>query len=257
MNRKLFKAAPVTTVLIIFCAGAAIVFGEQETPQQAVNRASQAYNNKWKGEAIKDWVGSGKIKILGNTKGPFNFIMTAKQKDKVKRVVKTADGSKDMMSSGSDGKKRWHNTGPFQGDATGSVGHFVDSQTSRAIARLFDDNNALKDLGKADNKFAAQSASSKVIEVKSSKGLATRYFIDNKSSLITRLEFETGEFYSLLYDKKKYPSMASYVFSDYRDVNGIPTPFKIAVYKGLVQIEEMTFTSVQYNTGVKDDAFVP
>jgi hypothetical protein len=171
--------------------------------------------------------------------------------------VKTADGSKDMMSSGSDGKKRWHNTGPFRGDATGSVGHFVDSQTSRAIARLFDDNNALKDLGKADNKFAPQSASSKVIEVKSSKGLATRYFIDNKSSLITRLEFETGEFYTLLYDKKKYPSMASFVFSDYRDVNGIPTPFKIAVYKGLVQIEEMTFTSVQYNTGVKDSDFVP
>jgi hypothetical protein len=254
MNKKIVKALIVS---IIMCAWAAVGFGQQETAQQIVNRAAQAYNNQWKGDAIKDWVGSGKITIIGNTKGPSNFSITVKQKDKVKRVVKTSDGNKVMMSSGSDGKKQWHVTGPFKGNATGSVAHFIDSQTGRAIGRLFDDANALKSLGNADKKYASESGSGKIIEIKNGKGLSTRYFIDNKSSLITRLEFETGESYSLLLGNKKYPSMATFVFSDYRSVNGIPTPFKIDVYKGLVQIEQMKFTSVQYNTGIKDDVFVP
>jgi hypothetical protein len=75
--------------------------------------------------------------------------------------------------------------------------------------------------------------------------------------MVTRLEFEMGEIYTLLMSNKQYPTLASFVFSDYRQVNGIPTPFKITVYKGLTQIEEMNFTSVQYNTGVKDKDFVP
>jgi hypothetical protein len=254
MNKKIVKASMVS---IIICAWSAVGFGQQETAQQTVNRAAQAYNNQWKGDAIKDWVGSGKITIIGNTKGPSIFSITVKQKDKVKRVVKTSDGNKVMMSSGSDGEKQWHVTGPFKGNATGSVAHFIDSQTSRAIGRLFDDTNSLKSLGNADKKYASERGASKIIEIKNSKGLATRYFIDNKSSLITRLEFETGETYSLLGSNKKYPSMATFVFSDYRNVKGIPTPFKIDVYKGLVQIEQMKFTSVQYNTGVKDDVFVP
>jgi hypothetical protein len=265
MNNKHIRMMQIAIGLLMLCACTAIGFGQQETAQQTVNRAVQAYNNQWKGDNIKDWVGSGKIVIAGNTKGPLDFTMTVKQKDKVKRIVKTADGSKLMMNDGSDGKKSWHATGPFSGNATGpfsgsatgSIVHFIESNTTRAIARLFDDDNVLSDKGKADKKHAPESASSEVIEVKHKNGNTTRYYIDNKSSLVTRLEFETGVFYTLLLSNKQYPALASFVFSDYRQVDGIPTPFKISVYSGLTQIEEMRFTSVQYNTGVKDEAFVP
>jgi hypothetical protein len=256
MNSTLVKMRQITIGLLLLCAWTAIGFGQQETAQQVVSRAAQAYNNQWKGDQIKDWVGSGKIKMTG-IKGALDFTLTVKPKDKVKRIVKTLDGSKVMLSAGSDGKKSWHVSGPFAGNAVGSIAHFIDSQTTRAIARLFDNDNVLSDKGKADKKHAPESESSEVIEVKNKQGNATRYYIDNKSSLITRLEFETGEYYSMLLSNKKYPSLASFVFSDYRQVNGTPTPFKITVFKGLTQIEEMSFTSVQYNIGVKDDAFVP
>jgi hypothetical protein len=61
----------------------------------------------------------------------------------------------------------------------------------------------------------------------------------------------------MLLDKNKYPALAAFVFSDYRQVNGIPTPFKISVYEGLTKVEVLCFTSVQYNTGVKNKDFVP
>jgi hypothetical protein len=257
MNNKLFKFIKKSAVWSIFCALAAMGYGQNETAQQAVNRASQAYNDKWKGDSIKDWTGTGKIAITGNPNGPLDFTLTVKSNEKVKRVVKTKDGKKVFTSDGTDGIKSWHVTGPFSGGATGSVAHFIESNAIRAVGRLFDAKNALKDLGPADKKHAPESEKSKVIEAGNSAGKSTRYYIDNASSLITRLEFETGEYYTMFMSKKKYPTLASFVFSDYRQVNGIPTPFKISIYNNLTKIEEMTFTSVQYNTGVKDEAFVP
>jgi hypothetical protein len=257
MNKRISKVPQIAMVLFLFCAWTVIAFDQKDTPQQTVNKAAQAYGNQWKGDKIRDWVGVGKISRTGDKNGPLDFTLTVKSKDKVKRVVRTSDGSKVLVSIGSDGKKSWHSSGPFTGNATGNAAHFIDSHTIRSLARLFDDGNALTDLGPADAKHAPESASSKVIEAKNGKGASTRYYIDNTNSLVTRLEFETGAFYTMLFSDKKFPAMHSLVFSDYRQVNGIPTPFKIAVYEGLTKIEEMNFTSVQYNTGVTDDAFVP
>jgi hypothetical protein len=254
MKSKLFKMLPAAIILVL-CVGAGIGFTQQETPQQIVNRASQAYNHKWKADHIKDYVGTGKITITGNPNSPLDFTLIVKQKDKVKLTVMAPDGSTVLISKGSDGKKNWHKAGLFSGDATGAVAHFIDGHTIRTIARLFDDDNVLSDKGPADPNHAPESASSRVIEAKYKKGLSARYYIDNTTSLITRIEFETGATYSLLLDNKKYPVMAAFVFSDYRQVNGIPTPFKIGVYEGLTKVEELNFTSVQYNTGVKDKDF--
>jgi outer membrane lipoprotein-sorting protein len=257
MKNKRFKMMQSTVVLLLLAAWAGIGFGEKETAQQIVNRASQAYNHQWKGDQIKDWMGTGKIMKTGDPDSPLNFTLIAKQKDKVKFIVMAPDGNTVMISEGSDGKKSWHCSGLFIGEATGSEAHFIDSHTIRWIARLFDDSNSLKDLGPADRKHAPESASSRVIEATNNKGKATRYYIDNTFSLITRIEFETGAFYAMFFETKEYPALASFVFSDYRSVNGIPTPFKIEVYEGLIKIEELNFTSVQYNTGVKDKDFVP
>jgi hypothetical protein len=257
MNSKLLKMLQTAVILLMACVWAGIGFGQQETPQQIVNRASQAYNHHWKGDRIKDYIGSGKIAITGNPSSPLDFTLIFKQNDKVKCVVIAPDGSKVLISDGSDGHKKWHVSGLFSGDATGMAAHFIDGQTIRTIARLFDDDNDLRDKGHADRKHAPESASSRVIEAKSRNGKTTRYYVDNATSLITRIEFETGASYSMLLDNKRYPAMAAFVFSDYRQVDGIPTPFKISVYEGLTKVEELNFTSVQYNTGVKDKDFVP
>jgi hypothetical protein len=51
------------------------------------------------------------------------------------------------------------------------------------------------------------------------------------------------------------PDKDIYVFSDHRLLQGILTPFKIERYKGRDKIEEMLFTTVRYNTGLKDADF--
>jgi hypothetical protein len=99
--------------------------------------------------------------------------------------------------------------------------------------------------------------SSRVLEAKNIKGDRTRYYIDNKTSLVTRLEFDTGAVYTTLFSNTPRPVFASLVFSDYRNINGFIVPFNIKVYRGLVKIEEMTFTSVQSNAGIKDEQFTP
>ena len=54
----------------------------------------------------------------------------------------------------------------------------------------------------------------------------------------------------------------SYLFSDFRDVDGTPTPFKIErridgwAIDGS-KFREMVFTSVSHNTGVSDSEFRP
>jgi hypothetical protein len=255
MNRQA-KIMQIIMVLFLLGTWASIGFG-QETAQQIVNRALRAYSDQWKGDGIKDWVGTGKIKILGDQKSQFNFTLSVKQKDKVELRVMDIDGKTATIRDGSDGSVNWHSSGPFSGKAAGSAAHFIDSQTSRSIARLFDSSNSLKDLGAADKKYAPESGSSRIIEATNDKGKVTRYYVDNTTSLITRIEFETGTFYTILMDNQKHPHMASFVFSDYRLVNGILTPFKIGVYADSTKIKELSFTSVKYNAGVKDAVFVP
>ena len=149
-------------------------------------------------------------------------------------------------------------------DADGQIGWqgqthfpFIESRTSRSIASFFNKNGGLQDLGPADKDRAPGSESSRVLEAKNIKGDLTRYYIDNKTSLVTRLEFDTGAVYTTLFSNTPRPVFASLVFSDYRNIDGFIVPFNIKVYRGLVKIEEMTFTSVQSNAGIKDEQFTP
>ena len=72
----------------------------------------------------------------------------------------------------------------------------------------------------------------------------TKYLIDDTSSRVTGIEFETGE-------------VEAHVFSDFRMVQGVSTPFRIERYVDGRKIEETQFTSVRYNASVKDEVFKP
>jgi hypothetical protein len=257
-SNTLIKVPCASVLILLLHVGTAgfMVFGQSETAQQVVNRSSQAYGDQWSNGRLTDLVATGKIWISGiQESGPLDFILTVKQKEKVKRVVHFSGGGD--MSWGSDGKKSWQKSGRLIGDAAGPAAYFIDNQTKRSIASLFDRNNSLKDLGPADKKHAPESELSRVIESKNDKDQATRYYIDDTTSLIRRIEFDTGGFYTMFFGDTQYPLFAAYVFSDYRTVSGFVIPFRIEVYHGLIKIEELTFTSVQCNVGIKDDQFVP
>lgn len=122
----------------------------------------------------------------------------------------------------------------------------------RSLPRLFNyptEGLALRDIG-------VQSGA-RVIEAQDGAGKRTRYHIDASTSLIMRLEFDTGSFYSKMFSGEPIPITAALVFSDYRDVGGIKTAFKIDFYLGFIKIEQMTLTAVQYNVGIPDTEFTP
>jgi hypothetical protein len=251
---KLYKllSAAVLSLCVLAVAG----FGQQETPEQIVDRASQAYNHKWEGNTIKDYVGSGSATLTGNPDGPLDFYLAANKDRRVKFTVTAQSGSK-LISLGTDQTKSWYVSGLFSGEAVGNAAHFIDNHTDRSIAQLFDKHNTLVDLGPADPQHAPESATSRVIKSTSKKGVTANYYIDNTTSLITRIEFETGNTYTMLFSSQQRPALAAFVFSNYQTVDGVPTPFKISIYEGLTKIEELNFTSMQYNTGIKNKEFVP
>jgi hypothetical protein len=262
MNSKYCGAASKSIALIVLVAFPFMNVHAQEkkaeTAQQAVARALLAHGGKLADGSITDWVGRGKIRITGDENGSLDFTLAVKGRSKAQRVIKMPGDI--MVRYGSDGKKNWQSSGSFSGDAVGRVAQIVECLTDRSVAGLFDNASQKKtysDLDLKQKKFVSESATSRAIAVQDEKGKTTNYYIDNASSMVTRLEFDTGGTFRMPFGDEEYPLMAAFVFSDYRPLNGVMMPFKIEVYQGLVKIEEMNFDSIEFNTGLSDDEFVP
>ena len=260
MKSKSVLGLHIVFALILFSPSATpSLFSQQEPASQAIDQAVQAHGNRWLGGTLSDLVGRGRISVTGDENSPMEFTLFRKGKNKVQRTIITPSGR--ILRCGSNGNRSWHSSGPFSGEAVGNAAHFVESQTDRSIANLFDNiprGQIVRELvGQERRKHVPENASARAMEVHGQAGKKTIYYIDNESFLITRLEFDTGTKYTMMFNDEAQPVYASYVFSDYRNVNGVMTPFKIESYLGLVKIEEMNFDSVEYDTGITDDAFVP
>ncbi len=106
----------------------------------------------------------------------------------------------------------------------------------------------LQDLG--------QRGSFRVIEAEDRSGRRTRYFIDSPSLLVSRLEFDIGQARDP-FSGRMVPLVEAYLFSDFRNVQGVVTAFKVERFVGETKAEEMIFSRVQFNAGVKDEIFRP
>jgi hypothetical protein len=242
--------------MLCICSGICALGGTlaAQTASQIVDQARLAYGSGF--GSISDWTGQGQVWMTGSEKQPLDFTMVAKGRTMVQRTVKLPVIS---LRYGTDGKRSWQSSGILNGAAIGRVAWFIESLTSRSVASLFD--NAAKGM---QLQVLAPSASGKdgessdaMVEADDDKGVATRYYFDKSTSLVNRIEFDTGTFQTPLFSKEKVPVAYAFLLSDYRAVNGIMTPFKIEVYLGAVKIEEMRFSSVQYNTGIADSQFAP
>jgi hypothetical protein len=103
---------------------------------------------------------------------------------------------------------------------------------------------------------AGMSGNAHVIQGVDPQGRTTRFFIDAMTFLVTRLEFTTGQGKDAI-SGRAISTTDAYVFSDYRNVQNVLTPFKIERFLTGLKVEETDFTSVQYNAAVKDDVFKP
>ena len=189
----------------------------------------------------------------GTVKTQFDVTLILKGVSKVQRIVHQGDVD---VRTGTDGSRTWHSLSiGFSQQAHGQTLHFIESQTVRSVRSFLDHENqglTLRDV----SRFAG----GRVVEATGPEGHQTDYIIDDETSHVTQLRFLTGGAKFDIFGNV-YLAGESYLFSDFRDVDGIPTPFKVVrrIDAGGVarEFEEMVFTSVSHNTGVSDSEFRP
>ena len=87
-------------------------------------------------------------------------------------------------------------------------------------------------------------------------GRKTRYFVDAATFVISRIDMVTGEIFDTFLNRKM-ETTESVAFSDYRDVNGVMTPFKIESFINGFKVDEMQFGAISHNQSVQDRSFRP
>jgi hypothetical protein len=225
-----------------------------ERPADTVERALNAHGGRQAWNSVRDSISEGKLTFFtGKTsKNTVAVTVIRKGDSHVQRILKDGDGE---LVQGADGTSTWESFNGMTALApAGLAGSYLESQTVRSVGNLFDAQargRPVREAGTKDNE--------RVLELEAPlDGQAprkTRYFVDEATSRVTRIEFVTGEARDLL--GKTVPATESYVFSDYRLVQGIASPFRIERYVNGLKIEETQFTTVRYNTSVKAEAFKP
>ncbi len=226
----------------------------REKAEDVVERALNGHGGRQAWLSIQDYVGEGTLTFYSGTqtKTTTGLSLIRKGNNRVQRIIRQPNGD---LHQGTDGTSAWESAGGFVALAPGGLAAtFIESQTVRGPSNLFDaaaKGNPVRNTGKKNEATVLE------VEDKSAGAAArrTRYSIDAATSRITRIEFATGEVQDLF--GKTVPSTESYVFADFRTVQGIPTAFRVTRYIDGQKIEEMQFSSVRYNTSVKDNEFKP
>jgi len=240
-------SAPLSMVFLLSIN----IASAQESPPQLLARSLAAHGARWVSGDVADWIAAGRLTYF-TVDGPqatFDVRLMRKGRSQVQRIVRQPGGE---VRQGSDGIRTWDSLGGrFASLAQGNALAFIESQTVRSVQSLLNyaaERLSLSDLGEDGGR--------QFIEARDREGRTTSYFIDVRSALITRLEFVVGESRNA-FSQAPVPVMESWVFSDFRQVEGLLTPFRIERYRAGIKVEEMQFDSVSYNAAVKDDVFKP
>ena len=150
---------------------------------------------------------------------------------------------------GTDGESSWHSLSiGMRTEAIGPPLNFVESYTTRSPRSLFyesDRARALADKGRA--------GTARVLEGEEPGGRKTDYHIDDETSVVTRMEFVTGEATDVFGNTVQ--TTETYVFSEFREVDGVFTPFTVERLIDGVKAEEMNFEAVVLNVDLEAAGF--
>lgn len=224
----------------------------QGLPQQALQRVTAAHGRALTTGEIRDWSAEGKITTYtsdGRPKKTFDMTLLRKGSSQVQRIIK--QGAHELRQ-GTNGEVTWDSLdGRFTTIAQGSTLHFIESQTIRSVHAMLNYGQtglAVRDLG-PDGK-------TRQLEAEDRQGRKTRYFMDEESGLITRLEF-VALLGTDIRTRAEQTRRDTYEFSDYRSIQGVMTPFRIERFSDGHKIEEIQWTSHKYNAAIQDSAFRP
>jgi len=224
----------------------------EPTPSEPVHGALQRALNAHGGQNLRattDSIAEGTFALytIEGQRARYPLTLSRRGDGRVQRIIKYPNGD---HRTGTNATQTWEVSGPFTTAARGPALEFIETQTVRALPNLFDHQGRGSRL--RDDRMRGPD---RALTVEEKNGRTTTYVIDGARGLITKMELVSGFAPDML--GRKLPIVESYVFSDYRPVQGIPTAFKIEHFTNNIEIDEMHFTSVRYNTGVKDDVFHP
>ena len=219
-----------------------------EPVTSVVHRAFNAHGGQAFRAAV-DSVAEGTLTRYG-MQGPYEqvpVIVWRKGDSQVMRTIRSATGE---QRQGLNRTQTWDATGPFVTLARGPALEFLEMQTVRSLPNLFDyqaRGSRLRDDGMRGNDRA--------VTIEELNGRSTTYVINSGTSYVSRMEVVTDQAPNMF--GREVSVVQSYVFSNFRMVQGVPTPFKIEHFTNDLKVEEIVFTTFRYNNGLTDDIFHP
>jgi hypothetical protein len=245
MDSRLPRLACISITVLCVLADPAWA---QENPAQTVQRAGVAHGVSSGSAETLNSVADGTLTVFlsGGGRTTYAVRLLSKGRMMVHRII-TQPGGK--LRHGSDGTRRWASVDEtFFMEAQGLDRAFIESQTARSVLTfLTSPNLVLRNLGKRNN--------ATVIEAADGNSHTTSYYIDDRTSLVTRFEFSTGQSKDIA--GRSMLDVETYVFSDFRSVQGRVVPFKTERYLNSIKSEEVQFSSVSYPTSLSNDLFRP
>ena len=199
---------------------------------------------------IGDWMAEGTLTLFrnGQPEDRFSVVLAGKEEGRFQRVVYQEGG---QLRQGTDGLRGWNSlAGQLISRPAGMVQAQLESCTSRSVQALF--QHRARDL-----RLEYQWMEDGHYVIDAVRGPErTRYLIDEVSFLVSSLEFEFGVARDL-FGGQSFPQKHRVEFWDYRTIQGIETPFRIAYWIDSIQVEEIVLDSVSYNIGLWDGVFTP
>jgi hypothetical protein len=218
-----------------------------ESASATVQRAANAHGGP-NFRNVTDSVADGTLTRYGLQNPHEQFAVTVWRKGNlVQRSVRSSNGERHQ---GTDGKQTWDAFEGFVTAAQGPTLEFLETQTVRALPNLFEyqaRGSRLRDDG--------MRGPDRVLTIEEANSRTTTYVIEGGRSFVTRLEVVSGQVPDML--GRRMSIVESYVFSDFRTVQGVPTPFKVEHFTNDLKVEELRFTVIRYNTGLAADMFHP
>ncbi len=191
---------------------------------------------------IKDITVKSKSKVFSAEQGELEFQVTVyiKLPDKLKQIASAKD--REMMTV-LNGDKGWLKSGDSVRELPGEVIRSLKEQIQNGEDFIFlnatKSNYQFKYVGTG----ALNETRAHVIQMVDPDGSETKLYLDIKSYHLIKIAYQEAE------------EQIETLFSDYRRLGGIMTPFRLKEYRDGKLVSETQIEETKFNSGLSDELF--
>lgn len=220
----------------------------QRPPRQIIDDAFKAFGGVEKFKRAKDrsYFAKGKVVVISGISGGSNsFECTIWGKRDRMRVETMVLGQKTV--SGYDGKISWSQNGDWISKNSPTATQRIADEVKHGFESLLDSLAEGADLESLPPRKVSGEIC-EVVRINYKDGPTTIYF-DPVSHLVTRAEFNGDD------PEQGNTVVKGFEYSDYRPVDGVPTPFITSEYSGDKKVSETILDTIDVSKEVDDKVF--